>query len=369
LQRQPRLFGESLQHSAAALKKTKRSIPAPRALKNKQYHKVLTFVRTFCYTLTIVKAKQKQSKKTVVTKARGMKPVSVRAKIKHHAKKALVPHKANQFRPHLIRAHGIIAVLVIALTAQIVYGYATTGHFSVLSRTAHIVTSDLLNDTNKERVAEGLPSLNLNDKLSQAAFLKGKDMLTNNYWAHVSPSGVQPWKWFADVNYNYSYAGENLAKNYPSAEATVEAWMESATHRANILNGHYVDVGFAVVEGSLEGRETTLVVALYGSPVTVSAAQAASTQTAPFTAAAASSEGTNPLAYFGTALQSLSPVTIMILGLLGVVALVGVAAHHYRDKLPKAWKKSWRIHHGFYTFVGMLVLGVLIIVATGGGSI
>ena len=54
---------------------------------------------------------------------------------------------------------------------------------------------------------------------------------------------------------------------------------------------------------------------------------------------------------------------------LAIVAIVGVAAHHYRKNLPKAWKKTWRLHHGMYTFVGTLLFGVLIILATGGGQI
>lgn len=311
-------------------------------------------------------AKQKQMKKTVVARSKVSKPVVSR--VKHHAKKALVPHKANEFRPHLIRAHGLVAVLVIALAAQIAYGFATTGQLSVLGRVSNIQTAELLADTNEEREAAGLGDLQLNDKLSQAAFLKAQNMFNEQYWAHVSPSGTQPWKWFGDAGYNYSYAGENLAKNYPTAQATIDAWMGSDSHRENVLKGEYEDVGFAVVDGQLDGANTTLVVALYGAPVTVAAVQSAGTSNV-FSAPALAAEAQHPLAYFGSALEALSPVTIAILGLLAIVAVVGVAAHHYRNQLPKAWKKSWRIHHGMYTFVGMIALGILIIIATGGGQI
>ena len=261
----------------------------------------------------------------------------MRAKVTHHTKKLLVPHKGNNFRPHLIRVPGIAAVLVIAVLAQVVYGFATTGHLSVLGRVENISSVDLLSDTNKQREAQNLPDLQLNDELSQAAFLKAQDMFKNNYWAHVSPGGVQPWKWFGDVGYNYSYAGENLAKNYPTADATVQAWMNSPTHRANILSTHYKDIGFAVVDGTLNGQNTSLVVALYGAPVTVAAAQSTASQQN-FAAPAVAAAATDPLQYFGTAVQSLSPVTIAVLGLLGLVGIVGMAAHHYRKRLPKAWQ-------------------------------
>ena len=302
--------------------------------------------------------------------ARPAAKVALHVKVRRSAKKVLVPHKENQYRPHLIRAQGIIAVLVVALVAQVSYSLISTGQFSVLGRASDIPTTELLVDTNNERLGDGLGELQINDKLSQAAFLKAQNMFSEQYWAHVSPSGIEPWKWFGDVGYNYSYAGENLAKNYPTANATVKAWMNSPTHRENILNKEYTDVGFAVVDGQLNGQNTTLVVALYGAPVTVAAVQTASAQQATgFSAPAVANEAQTPVVYFGSALEALSPVTIAILGLLAIVAIVGVAAHHYRHKLPKSLKKSWKIHHGMYTFVGMIALGILIIIATGGGQI
>lgn len=300
------------------------------------------------------------------------------AKVRHHAKRMLVPHKINDYRPHLIRAHGIIAVLIIALLAQVLYGYAATGKVEVLSRVSSIQTSDLLIDTNDEREAEGLADLQLNDSLSQAAQLKAQDMFEAQYWAHVSPSGVEPWKWFGDVGYVYSVAGENLAKNYPTSQATVDAWMNSETHRANILNGSFKEVGFAVMDGYLNDESTTLVVALYAAPATAAAVQPGATQAAVGSSGSAETNFLAPVVlgqsggiegYLKSALQSLSPVTLLTLALLAIVAGVGVLAHHHRNKLPKAWRKSWKQHHGMYTFVGMIALGVLIIIATGAGQI
>lgn len=304
-------------------------------------------------------------------------------RVKRHAKKLLIPHKENQFRPHLIRLHGLIAVLVVALVAQTMYGLLTTGQVSVLGRSADIVVSELLDDTNAARAANGLPALTSNDQLTQAATLKAQDMFREQYWAHTSPKGVEPWYWVAQAGYSYSAAGENLAKNYPTAGTTVEAWMNSPTHRDNILHEKYTEVGFAVQDGLLEGKETVLVVALYGAPPTVSATVLPTdeNQAAPqvtitgqpgmnFSAAAVAGEAaSNPTAYFATALQALSPATIIVLAMFGVVAIVAVAAHHYRSKLPKEWRQSWKSHHGLYTLGGILLLGVLLVVATGGGTL
>lgn len=294
--------------------------------------------------------------------------VDVKVRVHHHARTVLVPHKGNDYRPHLIRLHGLVAVLVIALLAQVVYGYLTTGTFRVLGRSSDISTTALLEDTNRQRAGSGLEALQMNSDLSEAAALKAQDMFMHDYWAHTSPQGVEPWKWFGEVGYSYSVAGENLARNYPSAQATVAAWMDSETHRANIMNNKYVDVGFAVADGMIDGAETTLVVALYGAPAVLASTDGTPAR-ATFTAAEVTPSGSNPLGYFASALQTLSPVTIAVLGLFGLVAIVGVVAHHYRDKLPKTWRKSWKVHHGMYTFLGMIALGVLIVIATGGGSL
>ncbi|MFZ2126239.1 MAG: CAP domain-containing protein [Candidatus Microsaccharimonas sp.] len=290
-------------------------------------------------------------------------PLNVRKQLRH----ALIPHKGNHYRPHLVRLHGITAVLVLALFVQLGYGFLTAGRLEVLGRVSNISVSDLLTDTNEERAKDELPALKINEELSQAAFLKARDMFANNYWAHTSPSGVTPWKWLGDAGYNYDVAGENLAKNYPTADATVAAWMNSETHRANIMNSAYQDIGFAVVDGMLDGRDTTLVVAYYGTPASA-AVEGSSAERVVFAPPVSNSVG-NPLTYFGTALQSLSPATLGVLAMLAIVALVAVAAHHYRSKLPKAWRQSWKQHHGMYTLGLVVGLAVLIVFATGGGQI
>ena len=252
---------------------------------------------------------------------------------------------------------------------QLTYGFVTSGRLEVLGRVSNISAGELLVDTNVERSKTSLPELKLNDQLSRAAFLKAQDMFANDYWAHTSPAGVTPWKWLGDSGYNYNVAGENLAKNYPTSQATVNAWMNSETHRANILNGKYQEIGFAVVDGLLDGRDATLVVAYYGSPATTAAVEGTS-DTKQVVYAAPIEQGIgNPLTYFGSAIQSMSPATLGGLTLLMLVAGVAVAAHHYRKKLPVAWRRSWKLHHGMYTLLGTIGLAVIIVFATGGGQI
>ena len=107
--------------------------------------------------------------------------------------------------------------------------------------------------------------------------------------------------------------------------------------------------------------------ALYASPAKPAALKVAVPGST--FATAVTNTPSSPLTYFGNALQSLNPATVMALGLMTLVALVGAVTHRYRHKLPKSWQQSWRSNQGIYTFYGMIALGVLIILATGGGQI
>lgn len=281
----------------------------------------------------------------------------------HHAKKLLIPHKGNEYHPHLIRWQGLGIVLALVLVFQLGYNFVTTGALQVLGTASSIAIGELLDDTNAARKEAGLEPLVLNQQLTQAASLKAEDMLENNYWAHTSPSGVTPWKWYEDVEYQYNIAGENLAKNYPSAAATVAAWMASPTHRENILRAEFKDVGFAVTDGTLDGKDTVLIVAEYGSPIS-------STPLVPSTYAASVDNNEVPvLTQVGLFIQSLDPVTIGSLVVLTIVTTIALITHYHRNRMPKSWRRSWRAHHGAYKAVGVIIVMAMILLGSGGGQI
>lgn len=128
-----------------------------------------------------------------------------------------------------------------------------------------ITTNKIIELTNASRSETNESNLSLNEKLSRAAEAKADDMLAKNYFSHTSPEGVTPWKWIDGESYDYGYAGENLAMDFQSAEKMEDAWMKSPTHRANILNEKYKDIGVAVKAGSINGSETILAVVMFGS--------------------------------------------------------------------------------------------------------
>lgn len=120
---------------------------------------------------------------------------------------------------------------------------------------------------NQSRETLGLPDLLENPVLSQVARDKAEDMIKNNYFSHTSPDGKDPWYWFVKDGYNYSYAGENLAINFPSAEAQHQAWMKSETHKKNILGGNYTEIGIAVAQGVINGKQSVVTVQVFGQPI------------------------------------------------------------------------------------------------------
>jgi len=175
-----------------------------------------------------------------------------------------IPNKKNKFHPLALRATGLIIFLAIFLAIPIIYNLTTARQFRVLGYATNVTISDLYSLSNQERVNNGLTPLNSNKALDGAALAKAKDMMTDGYWAHIAPDGTTPWFFITNAGYSYSIAGENLAKGFNTSSGVVDGWMASPTHRDNVLNSSYKDVGYAVVNGRLSGSETTLVVAMYG---------------------------------------------------------------------------------------------------------
>ena len=123
---------------------------------------------------------------------------------------------------------------------------------------ADITKLALENFVNQTRHSAGLPTLTENKKLDAAAQLKAENMVANNYFNHTSPAGISPWHWFLQAGYNYKYAGENLAIGFFDSQEVFNAWLNSPSHKANILNPNYKEVGTAVLPGF--GQNNAIVV-------------------------------------------------------------------------------------------------------------
>ncbi len=284
----------------------------------------------------------------------------------HRALKGLlqvfVPHIGNDFHPHLIRPIGLMSVgLLVGLLFS---GTMATRAESVRgdSDQIGITKENLLKESNKVRVEQAVAPLKLNDELSLAANLKARDMLARDYWDHTSPDGTTPWYWYREVNYRYDFAGENLAKGFVTPAAVVTGWMNSEEHRNNMLGVNYEDVGFGVVEGQLDGEETIVVVAMYGSPV------GSPVLSEPSVLAAQASE-LSLATRFGIGLQSLNPMALASVVLLLVTSVIALAAYAFRKKLPAGLRKGWKQHHALYKSLVTAALMLILITLYGDGQL
>jgi len=100
---------------------------------------------------------------------------------------------------------------------------------------------------NVEREKKGLSPLVADWQLSRVARYKSQDMKDNRYFSHTSPVYGSPFEMMKSFGISYRSAGENIAKGQATPAAVVNAWMNSAGHRANILNAAFTHIGVGYV--------------------------------------------------------------------------------------------------------------------------
>lgn len=178
-----------------------------------------------------------------------------------------LPHPETHKKAHLLSFKALMVYIVFFLLLSLSFRTVNIYKPGVLGVESSINQQEIIRLTNIEREKNNLSPVSEDSRLNAAALEKAKNMFEENYWAHFSPSGKDPWGFINGAGYKFTYAGENLAKSFYQSNEVVNAWMASRTHRENILNKHYKNIGIAVLEGTLNGEKTTLVVQEFGTPV------------------------------------------------------------------------------------------------------
>lgn len=202
----------------------------------------------------------------------------------------VLPLERNDFRPLALRHRSLAFISTLLLLAKVL-SFSVVALTPITAELSTITTARITALTNAERTKVGLPALTTNSQLTAAAAAKANDMLGQDYFAHISPSGVTPWFWMSKESYAYQVAGENLAIDFIEAEAVVAAWLASPGHKANLLHSSYTETGIAVATGEFQGGTSTVVVHMFGLP----SGGAAPTAT-PIPAPAASTPTSKPVA-------------------------------------------------------------------------
>ncbi len=176
-----------------------------------------------------------------------------------------LPHSHNNHKAKLLHHHSLLVLLGLFVMAQSALTLFHNIKPGVLGYASQISPASIIELTNQKRAAEGRPLLKENKALDIAAAAKAANMFAKNYWAHNAPDGTEPWSFILNSGYSYLHAGENLARDFTNPNDVVEAWTNSPSHRANLLSTKYQDIGVAVVDGKINGVETTLVVQMFGT--------------------------------------------------------------------------------------------------------
>lgn len=182
-------------------------------------------------------------------------------------RRLFLPNSQNNYTPYLLhRSALVIYVLVIFLFNVIV------GQLGLSTVQAAVDAGTLYSLHNSNRSANGLGELTVNNQLVTSATNKAQAMLASDCWDHYCPPGTSPWSFILNTGYEYIYAGENLGEGFSNSTTLMNAWMNSPTHRANVLGGNFTEIGIGFAYGNYQGNpNNTIVVVHFGSRQKVTA--------------------------------------------------------------------------------------------------
>jgi uncharacterized protein YkwD len=105
---------------------------------------------------------------------------------------------------------------------------------------------------NNYRAENGINAIAADGLLNEVADIRSQDLLNRNYFSHYTPEGTNVFDVMRANGVSFRYAGENLAQSAPASAGTPEgflnAWINSPTHRDNILRAQYTKIGVSMVE-------------------------------------------------------------------------------------------------------------------------
>ncbi|MCS7317679.1 MAG: CAP domain-containing protein [Candidatus Dojkabacteria bacterium] len=122
---------------------------------------------------------------------------------------------------------------------------------------------NLLDSHNNIRQTYGLSKLKMNSKLNLSAKLKAEAMMITNCWSHYCPDNKSPWEFFIQSGYDYTIAGENLAEGFYKITDMFKAWLNSKSHKENIINNKFTEIGFGITYGNFQNKQNNILVVVH----------------------------------------------------------------------------------------------------------
>lgn len=297
----------------------------------------------------------------------------------HHKKRHGLHHKRSS---RYMKAYLPYMPVVVAMALSLLVGGFKPAAKGTLAYATEMSAANLLTSTNTQRANNGSEALRLNQQLSAAAQAKANDMVARNYWAHNTPDGQEPWIFIKDAGYQYLKAGENLAYGFNTSNDAVVGWMNSTTHRENMLDSAFSEVGFGFANGNNFNKAgpETVVVAMYGKPRVLGAAAGQTQPASPATSTplatpqqpvnsavvvhATSQSITKPITSAQALTGGQTPWVVFIVGLVSGGAIIFLMLKHalaVRHVLVRSEKMVLRhIHHPWLDSIALslIILGV-----------
>jgi uncharacterized protein YkwD len=172
------------------------------------------------------------------------------------------------------RVAPLVCVLaaVVTVAALLPAGASAKG---MRQSTALAIDKGVLTQLNQIRAAHHLVPLSLSPSLSAAATQHSRDMVARGYFAHNSSNGLPFWKriqgFYPQGGFGYWSVGENLFWTLGTATSaqSMNAWMASPDHRANILDPAWRQIGISTVSsadapGAYGNHDVTVITTDFG---------------------------------------------------------------------------------------------------------
>jgi len=172
-----------------------------------------------------------------------------------------IASEANNYKPPVLSYKALTIYGILMLLLRLLLDTMPASGAAVESGT-------LMQLINQERSSRNLTVLIAHSSLVKASAEKSQDMIDRDYFAHVDPDGNYVWYRIANAGYGaYKTLGENLAVDFTTSEGMIQAWLDSPTHRANLLQTDFRDQGLTALYGDYQGRFTNLTASLFGAKV------------------------------------------------------------------------------------------------------
>ena len=190
--------------------------------------------------------------------------------MKKTLKKYFVPHRGNDFHPHILHTKRAVFYSLAFMTMKMVLVL-----FALLIPAEAFLLPDVLAEqyanivvlTNAVRIEKGVLPLSVAPKLNVSSQTKAMDMAEHQYFSHQGPGNRSLSYFLRRAGYRYRVAGENLAMGFFDAQSVVNAWIKSPTHYANLIDEDYHDLGVSLESGLYNGESTVYVTQHFGDPM------------------------------------------------------------------------------------------------------